>query len=96
MGGRVDAVWVAVVLVGAGRGHFGDILLFVLDGPGDFAFGWQRLIVNSYLTYNYNQNGPSRQSLPCFLPDSPGTTSVCFKRVFKVIHSVLISAGGRV
>lgn len=36
--GGVDAVWVAVVLVGAGRGHFGDILLFVLDGPGDLAF----------------------------------------------------------
>ena len=43
MGGRVDAVWVAVVLVGAGRGHFGDILLFVLDGPGDFAFEGVRM-----------------------------------------------------
>lgn len=38
VGGGIDAVRVAVVLVGARGGHFGDILFFVLDGSGDLAF----------------------------------------------------------
>lgn len=37
VGGGIDAVWVAVGVVGARGGHFGDILFFVLDGSGDLA-----------------------------------------------------------